>query len=99
MYINYIKNFLFKLQGATLQTFNTELVKSLEGLRERRDNILIDIKKEEEKKNEIEKIIEKIQIELENLNEHLQRKIEIRNEFERVIQNTEGAYFKVKINI
>jgi Sjoegren syndrome nuclear autoantigen 1 len=71
-------------------------VKSLEGLRERRDNILIDIKKEEEKKNEIEKIIEKIQIELENLNEHLQRKIEIRNEFERVIQNTEGAYFKVK---
>lgn len=48
MYIKYIKNLI--LQGATLQTFNTELVKSLEGLRERRDNILIDIKKEEEKK-------------------------------------------------
>ena len=45
VYKLYKKIFLFKLQGATLQTFNTELVKSLEGLRERRDNILIDIKK------------------------------------------------------
>lgn len=43
-------------------------MRSLEGLRERRDNILLDIKKEEERKNEIEKYIMKLKEELEALN-------------------------------
>jgi Sjoegren syndrome nuclear autoantigen 1 len=71
------------------------LVKSLEGLKERRDNILIEIKKDEERKNEIEKFIEKLGSELEELKESLQKKVEVRNEFDKVITNTESAYFKV----
>ena len=71
------------------------MVKSLEGLKERRDNILIEIKKDEERKNEIEQFIEKLESELEELNESLQKKAEVRNEFDKVISNTESAYFKV----
>jgi hypothetical protein len=44
------------------------LVRSLEGLRERRDNILMEIKKEEDRKNEIERIIMKLREELDQLN-------------------------------
>jgi len=44
------------------------LVKSLEGLRERRDNILLEIKKDEEKRRDIENYIKKLEIELEGLN-------------------------------
>jgi hypothetical protein len=34
---------------------------------------------------------------LEELNESLQKKAEVRNEFDKVISNTESAYFKVII--
>ena len=51
-----------------MQNFNTELVRSLEGLKERRDNILIEIKKEEDRKNEIERILFKLREELEQIN-------------------------------
>jgi hypothetical protein len=51
-----------------LQNFNTELVRSLESIRERRENILMEIKKEEDRKNEIEKYIIKLKDELEGLN-------------------------------
>ena len=64
-------------------------------MKERRDNILIEIKKDEERKNEIEKFIEKLGSELEELKESLQKKVEVRNEFDKVITNTESAYFKV----
>ena len=78
-----------------LLDFIDYFVKSLEGLKERRDNILIEIKKDEERKNEIEKFIEKLGSELEELKESLQKKVEVRNEFDKVITNTESAYFKV----
>lgn len=51
-----------------MNNFNSELVKSLEGLRERRDNLLMEIKKDDEKRREIENYIKKLELELENLN-------------------------------
>jgi hypothetical protein len=67
----------------------------LEGLRERRDNILIDIKKDEERKKDLETAIEKMKIELDELTEMLEKKVEVRNEFDRIITSTETAYIKV----
>ena len=67
----------------------------MEGLRERRDNILIDIKKDEERKKDLETAIEKMKIELDELTEMLEKKVEIRNEFDRIITSTETAYIKV----
>jgi hypothetical protein len=43
-------------------------VKSLEGLKERRENILMEIKKEDDRKNELEKIIFKLKEELGQIN-------------------------------
>ena len=67
----------------------------MEGLQERRKNILIEIKNEEDKKKDLEQYIEKIQAQLEDLNALLERKAEIRNEFEKSITRTESAYIKV----
>jgi len=71
------------------------LVRSLEGLKERRENIIIEIKKEEDRKIEIERIVSKLREELEGLNESLDKKYDVKNEFDKVIQNTEGAFVKV----
>ena len=67
----------------------------MEGLQERRKNILIEIKNEEDKKKDLEQYIEKIQAQLEDLNALLERKAEIRNKFEKSITRTESAYIKV----
>ncbi len=40
-----------------LNNYNTELVRSIEGLKERRENVLMEIKKEEERKQELENYI------------------------------------------
>lgn len=69
----------------------------MEGLRERRDNIIVDIQKESERKNEIEQMIQKLQGDLENLNIIIDKKIELSNDYEHSINNTEGAYKKVRI--
>ena len=71
------------------------MVRSLEGLKERRENIIIEIKKEEDRKIEIERIVSKLREELEGLNESLDKKYDVKNEFDKVIQNTEGAFVKV----
>ena len=90
--INYI---IFKFQAASLQNYNSELVKSLEGIRERRENLLVDMKKDTEEKNEIEQTIEKLSQELEELNANLIEKEELKNEYDKVISNTELAYYKL----
>ena len=78
-----------------MQNYNTELVKSLEGIRERRENLLIDMKKDNEEKNEIVQTIEKLSQELEELNATLLQKEEIKNNYDKVISNTEIAYYKL----
>ena len=78
-----------------MQNYNSELVKSLEGIRERRENLLVDMKKDTEEKNEIEQTIEKLSQELEELNANLIQKEELKNEYDKVISNTELAYYKL----
>lgn len=59
----------------------------------------MELKKEDDRKNEIEKYIMKLKEELDQLNESIDKKYEIKNEFDKVISNTEGAFIKVKYNI
>ena len=91
-YIIYISNLI---QAASLQNYNTELVKSLEGIRERRENLLIDMKKDNDEKMEINQNMEKLSQELEELNMNLQYKENLKKEFDKVISNTEKAYYKL----
>jgi len=88
-----------------LNNYNTELVKSIEGLKERRENIIMEIKKEEERKLELESFIEKLKRDFITLDgnillnnndlDNLDKNYEIKGEFDRVINNTENAFNKV----
>lgn len=82
-------------QGASLQNYNNELVKCIEDLREKREEINKQILKEEEEKARIQRDLSVLTDRLSKINEGLARKTQARNEYDRTIQETEGAYMKI----
>jgi len=82
-------------QGASLQNYNNELVKCIEDLREKREEINRQILKEEEDKAKIQRDLSILTDRLSTINEALARKIQARNEYDRTIQETEAAYMKI----
>ncbi|CAK9009613.1 unnamed protein product [Durusdinium trenchii] len=82
-------------QGATLQNYNNELVKSIEDLREKREELNRQILKEEEDKAKIQKELSILTDRLQKVNESLVRKTQARNEYDKTIQETEAAYMKI----
>eukprot|EP00163_Fabomonas_tropica_P013650 TRINITY_DN251_c0_g1_i2.p2 TRINITY_DN251_c0_g1~~TRINITY_DN251_c0_g1_i2.p2 ORF type:complete len:115 (-),score=43.19 TRINITY_DN251_c0_g1_i2:160-504(-) len=81
--------------GAALQNYNNELVKCIEDLREKRDEVQRQISKEEEEKNKIQNDIRILNERLNRINESLARKNASKQEFDRTIGETEGAYSKI----
>ena len=82
-------------QGASLQNYNNELVKCIEDLREKREEINRQILKEEEDKAKIQRDLSVLTDRLSAMNESLARKIQARNEYDNTIQETEAAYMKI----
>jgi len=82
-------------QGATLQNYNNELVKCIEDLREKREEVNKQILKEEEDKAKIQKELAALTDRLQKINESLVRKTQARNEYDKTIQETEAAYMKI----
>lgn len=82
-------------QGASLQNYNNELVKCIEDLREKREEINRQIIKEEEEKAKIQRDLSILTDRLSSINEALARKVQARNEYDRTIQETEAAYMKI----
>jgi len=82
-------------QGASLQNYNNELVKCIEDLREKREEINRQILKDEEDKAKIQRDLSVLTDRLSKINENLARKVTARNEYDRTIQETEGAYMKI----
>ena len=82
-------------QGATLQNYNNELVKCIEDLREKREEVNKHILKEEEEKAKIQKDLSILTDRLSQINESLARKAQARNEYDKTIQETEAAYMKI----
>ena len=82
-------------QGATLQNYNNELVKCIEDLREKREEVNRQILKEEEEKAKIQKDLSLLTDQLSKINESLARKVQARNEYDKTIQETEAAYMKI----
>jgi len=78
-----------------LQNYNNELVKCIEDLREKREEINRQILKEEEEKAKIQRDLSILTDRLSSINEALARKIQARNEYDRTIQETEAAYMKI----
>jgi len=82
-------------QGASLQNYNNELVKCIEDLREKREEINRQILKDEEDKAKIQRDLSVLTDRLSTINDNLARKVQARNEYDRTIQETEGAYMKI----
>ncbi|XP_069465953.1 microtubule nucleation factor SSNA1 [Ambystoma mexicanum] len=82
-------------QGAALQTYNNELVKCIEELCSKRDDLNRQIMLEEEEKNKLQNDIRILTEKLSRVNENLARKMASRNEFDKTIAETEAAYMKI----
>ena len=80
-------------QGATLQNYNNELVKCIEDLREKREEVNRAILKEEEEKAKIQKDLSILTDRLSKINESLARRVQARNEYDKT--ETEAAYMKI----
>lgn len=82
-------------QGAQLQTYNNELVKCIEDLCTKRDELQKQILNEEEEKGKIQNDIRILSERLAKINESLAKKIASRNEYDKTIAETEAAYMKI----
>lgn len=82
-------------QGAALQSHNNELVKCIEDLREKREEVQKQIRDEEAEKSKLQQDLQTLTKRLAHINDGLARKIATRTEYDKVIQETEGAYIKI----
>ena len=82
-------------QGATLQNYNNELVKCIEDLREKREEVNRSIAKDEEEKAKIQNDLRILTERLARINDNLARKVSSRTEYDKTITETEAAYSKV----
>ncbi|KAI1905102.1 hypothetical protein AGOR_G00012470 [Albula goreensis] len=82
-------------QGAAMQTYNNELVKCLEELCSKREELNQQIQKEEEEKAQLQHEIRLLTEKLSRVNESLARRTATRAEFDRTIAETEAAYMKI----
>ncbi|KAK1155606.1 hypothetical protein AOXY_G26615 [Acipenser oxyrinchus oxyrinchus] len=82
-------------QGAALQTYNNELVKCIEELCSKREELNRQILQEEEEKTKLQNDIRILTEKLSRVNESLARKLAARNDFDRTIAETEAAYMKI----
>lgn len=82
-------------QGAALQSYNNELVKCIEDLCVKRDDLQKQIHEEEEEKRKVQNDIQILTERLSKVNESLSKKMASRNEFDKTIAETEAAYMKI----
>ncbi|CAN2391293.1 syndrome nuclear autoantigen 1, partial [Pristimantis euphronides] len=82
-------------QGAALQSYNNELVKCIEDLCSKREELNHQIQQEEEEKNKLQNDIRILTEKMSRVNESLARKMASRSEFDKTIAETQAAYMKV----
>ncbi|KAF5909449.1 Sjoegren syndrome nuclear autoantigen 1, partial [Clarias magur] len=81
-------------QGAALQTYNNELVKCIEELFCKRDELNKQIQLEEDEKSRLQHDIHLLTEKLNRVSESLDRRLATRRELDRTITETEAAYMK-----
>merc|ERR1712054_751335 len=82
-------------EGGTLQNYNNELVKCIEDLREKREELNKSIASDEEEKAKIQNDLRILTERLARINDNLARKIASRTEYDKTITETEAAYQKI----
>lgn len=82
-------------QGAALQTYNNELVKCIEELLCKREELNKQIQQEEEEKTRLQHDIRVLTEKLNRVSESLDRRLSTRIELDQTIAETEAAYMKI----
>eukprot|EP01083_Nonionella_stella_P095998 269641_1 len=82
-------------QGGSLQNYNSDLVKCLQDLRQKRDIVHKEIITEEREKGRVQKQLAQLTEQLHRFNESISRKVKSRNDYDKTIQETEAAYMKI----
>eukprot|EP00088_Acartia_fossae_P046247 TRINITY_DN49928_c0_g1_i1.p1 TRINITY_DN49928_c0_g1~~TRINITY_DN49928_c0_g1_i1.p1 ORF type:complete len:146 (-),score=35.93 TRINITY_DN49928_c0_g1_i1:36-473(-) len=82
-------------QGAALQSYNNELVKSIEVLLQRREGLNKQIELESREKVKLETEKKKIEERLATVENSLQTKLNTKAEYDKVINDAEQAYVKI----
>jgi sjoegren syndrome nuclear autoantigen 1 len=80
---------------STLQTFNNELVKGLEHLRDKYYHLSNHIDEQEGQKRDLEQQIAALQQKLQQIDRDLKQKQKLKLEYESLISDTETAYLKI----
>ncbi|XP_017294046.1 Sjoegren syndrome nuclear autoantigen 1 [Kryptolebias marmoratus] len=82
-------------QGAALQTYNNELVKCIEELCSKREELNRQIRQEEDEKERLQHDVRVLSEKLSRVNESLARRLAARSALDRTIAETEAAYTKI----
>ena len=82
-------------QGATMQNYNTELVRCIAILREKHEEVSRQIQQEEKDKDQIQKDQALLTDRLRKITVSLARKMQARDEYDKTIRETESAYLKI----
>ncbi|XP_056288070.1 Sjoegren syndrome nuclear autoantigen 1 [Pseudoliparis swirei] len=82
-------------QAAALQNYNNELVKCMEDLCSKREELNRQIKQEEEEKERLQHDIGILSEKLKRVDESLAQRRSARTSFDRTITETEAAYTKI----
>ncbi|KAM4720320.1 microtubule nucleation factor SSNA1 [Anableps anableps] len=82
-------------QAAALQTYNNELVKCIEDLCSKRDDLNRQIRQEEDEKERLQHDIRVLSEKLSRVNESLAQRLATRANLDRTIAETEAAYTKI----
>ncbi|KAG1674975.1 hypothetical protein FOA52_014770 [Chlamydomonas sp. UWO 241] len=82
-------------QGAALQNHNNELVKCIDDLRDKREEILKQLRDDEAEKGKIQADLQTLTKRLAQVNDSIARKTETKVEYDKVIMETEAAYLKI----
>uniref|UniRef100_A0A1A8C125 Sjogren syndrome nuclear autoantigen 1 n=1 Tax=Nothobranchius kadleci TaxID=1051664 RepID=A0A1A8C125_NOTKA len=82
-------------QGAALQAYNNELVKCIEELCSKQEELNRQIRQEEDEKEHLEHDIRVLSEKLSRVNESLARRLSARTTLDRTIAETEAAYAKI----
>jgi Sjoegren syndrome nuclear autoantigen 1 len=82
-------------QGEVLVSYNNQLVKCIEDMREKMDTVTKKITKLEEEKIKVTENITNLTEQLSNIEETLAKNINAKNKYAQTIQETEAAYMKI----
>ncbi|XP_058473814.1 Sjoegren syndrome nuclear autoantigen 1 [Solea solea] len=82
-------------QAAAMQTYNNELAKCIEDLREKREELNSQIRQEEDEKERLQHDIRLLTDKLSRVNESLTQRLAARATFDQTLAETEAAYAKI----